>query len=766
MPREATTNLPPSVVATPGADQQWDCEFTWLSDYPVRSVALVGDFNGWNASTHPLARGADGRLRVQARLAGGVQRYKFHVDGERWAADPDNPDGEADGHGGRNSLLRLGALARLDELEAHMGDGEILGPALRHDPNLPIDAQRSGSSALLRLRTLAGDVEGVTLVTRSGRRVPMQVAGPLGDFALWEARLPIPDGNATEYTFLLRDGAKSVTTPKTYVLDVDSMPDFDAPSWARHAIWYQILMDRFRNGDTANDPERVRPWRSEWYSVSDFEEEDGQTFWKWSVYGRRYGGDLAGLTGRLDYLADLGVNALYLNPVFQASTYHGYDATSFVHVDERFGPRRDYAEAEAREDLRDPSTWTWTAADRAFLDFVRAAHERGLKVIIDGVWNHVGTTHPAFRDVRAKGQDSAFADWFDVKSWEPFRYAGWAGYGELPVFKKSTEGFHTSAVEQHVFDVTRRWMDPDGDGDPSDGIDGWRLDVPNEIALPFWRRWREHVKSINPEAYLSGEIWDRADEWLDGRHLDAVMNYPFARATIAWIGHKRRKITVSECDRRLAELRLAYPDEANYGLMNLVGSHDTDRLASMLKNPDRDYDAGNREQDGAQYDVRKPGPVHYRRARLVALLQMTYLGAPMVYYGDEVGMWGADDPACRKPMLWSDLEPFEVPDENRVHAEQLAFYRRVIGLRRAHAALRDGSFRTLRADDEHDVWVFVRENDDEVAVVALNASRHPRDLELDVLDGDYANVHGDARRDGAGTFHVPAIGGRVWVRPK
>ena len=231
-------------------------------------------------------------------------------------------------------------------------------------------------------------------------------------------------------------------------------------------------------------------------------------------------------------------------------------------------------------------------------------------------------------------------------------------------------------------------MDPNGDGDPSDGIDGWRLDVPMEVAMPFWDRWCAHVKSINPDAYLTGEVWDRADAWVNGERFDAVMNYVFARAAIEWIGHDRRKITASELDRRLSELRLAYPLETTQCMMNLADSHDTDRLVSMMLNPDRGYDQENREQTNRGYDNSKPGEVHYRRARLMALLQMTYIGAPMIYYGDEVGMWGPDDPSNRKPMLWKDLQPYAKSRENRVDEEHLDHYRRLGALRRENPALR------------------------------------------------------------------------------
>jgi glycosidase len=404
-----------------------------------------------------------------------------------------------------------------------------------------------------------------------------------------------------------------------------------------------------------------------------------------------------------------------------------------------------------------------------FLAFIRKAHAAGIKVVIDGVWNHVGVPHPAFQDCLKRGKQSKYADWFDVTSWKPFKYRGWAGHDSLPVFKKSRDGLASASAKQHIFDVTRRWMDPDGDGDPSDGIDGWRLDVPNEIAMPFWAEWRGLVKSINPDAYITGEIWDRAEQWVDGRHFDAVMNYEFARVAVAWICHDRKKLKASAADRKLRELRLAYPLAATQVMMNLVDSHDTDRLVSMALNPDRGYDKDNRVQDdNPKYDNAKPGAEHYARARLVALLQMTYVGAPMIYYGDEVGMWGADDPTCRKPMLWEDLQPYEQPEENAVMREHLDFYRRAIALRHAHPALRCGAVTTLKTDDAAGAWVFARSDDTEQLIIALNASPAPHVLTVPLPRGYPAAwkvVFGpaDAAHAARGelTFQLPAWGGVV-----
>lgn len=767
--------VPASVTATRRDDGSWRCFFRFEAPEGTREAHLAGSFNEWNINAVPMRRLGHLWLGV-ADLPPGVHLYKFvtrDADGAvRWHADPRNGRGEDDGHGGSNSVVLLGREALLEEgdVAAQVGDGVIESFAVRHDPARPIFRQAlADGETMVRLRVLRDDVQQVECLTEDDGSFPMHVAGHDARFTWWEATLP-PTARAGRYLFILKDGSMTARTSEVYSLEHGGAPAVRTPDWAKDAIWYQIMVDRFRNGTTANDPDPVRPWTSEWYAPSVWEGRDGQSFYSYFVFGRLYGGDFQGLIDKLDYLKELGVTALYLNPVFQSPSHHKYNATNYVHIDEHYGVVGDYAGAAAVENLLDDSTWTWTGSDRVFLEFLKAAKARGFRVILDGVFNHVGANHPAFLDVRRRGRGSPFADWFAVRNWDPFEYDGWAGFGDLPAFAKSESGLASATALRHIYDVTRRWMDPDGDGDPSDGIDGWRLDVPNEIPLPFWIEWRKFVKAINPDAYISGEIWKRADEWLDGRSFDAVMNYPFAEAAIAWVGHRAGKITPSELDRRLAELRLAYPAEVTYCLMNLLDSHDTDRIVSMLANPDREYDRGNREQDGAAYDAGKPAAEVYRRVRLLALLQMTYVGAPMVYYGDEVGMWGSDDPNNRKPMLWKDLEPYEDPDENQVMDEQLEFYRRATALRNRFPALRRGSFQTLLADDEQDVWVFLRELGAEKVLVALNASDRQATVSvpgLAAMEGDWKLVFGHHHPadepDRFPELVIPPVSGRVWA---
>ena len=528
-----------------------------------------------------------------------------------------------------------------------------------------------------------------------------------------------PDGHDGFNSIVMIGAANARAAPSVRERMTQAQVDaFHTPEWAKHAVWYQIMLDRFANGDLSNDPPNTRAWSSDWRALSESERASGQTFWEWAVFQRHYGGDLAGLQSRIPYLQALGVNALYLNPVFEAPSAHKYNASTYVHIDDAFGGK---SAVDAHEDLLNPATWTMNASDRAFVDTLAQLHAAHFRVIIDGVFNHVGDTHEAFIDVRTNGARSRYADWFEIESFEPFTYRGWAGFGELPAFRKNTTGIASATATAHIMAITRRWMDPNGDGDPSDGVDGWRLDVPMDVPLGFWREWRALVKSINPDALIVGEIWTRADMWLDGSTFDAVMNYPFADALLSWVGDDANAISASALDQRLAILRDAYPSEATYALQNLVDSHDTDRLVSMLANPNRGYDRANSERAGSIYEGGKPSREIYRRARLVALAQMTSVGAPMLWYGDEVGMWGSDDPTCRKPMIWADGEANVDPNE-RVDEAHLAHYRAIIALRTQHAALRTGSFRTIFTNDAAKVWIFARELDGERIIVALNAS--------------------------------------------
>ena len=783
-PAEDAAPLPSSVTAEPQEKGKWDCTFRFQPRADAQRVVVLGSFNAWDRAANPLqGPDANGQWTAHVMLDTGVYQYKFVVNNEEWYSDPANTDRVPDGFGKFNSVLRLGRLTRLTASTAKVGDGQIDALGLAHQSPSALYIQPTGKNELcIRYRTLAHDVQHVWLALKGAAETEMSVVceGPL--FAYWEARATVPAGDKQQgpdvrgiaYTFVLDDGGGRVCDPYgSYYYTLAPATMVQAPEWAKQAIWYEIMLDRFRNGDPSNDHDPVRAWTSEWFTPAEWEGKDGQTFYQAFASNRFYGGDIAGLEAELPYLKELGVNALYLTPVFKAPSYHKYDVQNYLHIDDGLGVKGDHEKVAGQEDLLDPNTWKWTPSDQRFLAFLKKAHEMGFHVILDAVFNYVGSDHPAFVDVQNNGKQSRFADWFDVTSWEPFAYKGWAGFAARPAFGKDQNGFASPSLKKHLFAVTRRWMDPNGDGDPSDGVDGWRLDVPNDIPRPFWVEWRQFVKKIKPDALITGEVWDRADQWLDGQHFDAVTNYEFAKTAVAWIFDHKQKIPASAAAARFMELQLAYPLAATYALQNLIDGHDTDRLASMAQNPDREYDRGDRVQDNnPQYDNNKPAPQSYARARLAALLQMTYVGAPQIYYGDEAGMWGADDPTNRKPMLWKDLQPYEKPEENVVLEEQLAFYKQAAALRKGHPALQTGSFKTLLADDVADVWAFVRSDAGEHVLVVLNASETPRTVQIPLANGLPASwkcvlgIAADiAAADGKLPVSVPAIGGVVLHAP-
>jgi glycosidase len=415
----------------------------------------------------------------------------------------------------------------------------------------------------------------------------------------------------------------------------------------KDAIFYQIFPERFANGDPTNDPADVLEWGGK---------PSPQNF---------FGGDLQGVLDHLDYLCELGINAIYFNPLFEATTNHKYDTKDYFLVDPQLG------------------------TNGLLKKLVDSCHSKGIRVILDGVFNHCGHTFPPFVDLLANGQSSRYADWFHVKEWPPQVIDGIPTYDTF-AFEPIMPKFNTEnpEVKQYLLDVGRYWVE-------EIGVDGWRLDVANEVSHTFWRQFRNTIKSINPEAYLVGEIMHDPMPWLLGDQFDAVMNYPLTNIQINFFAHGQ--INAAQFSLAIATILANYPQQITEASFNLLDSHDTVRFLTICGG-----------------DI--------RRLKLAVLFQMTFQGVPCIYYGDEIGMDGNYDPDNRKCMEW---------DAQKQNRELFEYYRWTIGLRKSHAAFRSSGFKSLVIPDypsllvyerwdEHSRFLIVLNNEDLIADVAIS----------------------------------------------
>lgn len=562
------------------------------------------------------------------------------------------------------------------------------------------------------------------------------------------------------------------------------------PEWAQNVVWYQIFPERFRNGDSDNDPVRERvngpedweitPWTSDWYKETEWEINlgiEGRT-----VTRRRYGGDLQGVIDKLDYLKELGITGIYFNPIFDAVSMHKYDGSTYHHIDRHFGPdpEGDVAIME-QENPADPSTWQWTSADLLFLELLDEAKKRNIRIIIDGVWNHTGRDFWAFRDIIEHGESSRYKDWYKIIEFsdeyaDGFDYEGWWGYKGLPEFTEVGDNIHPE-VKEYIYAATKRWMAPNGDVDR--GVDGWRLDVAEELGDGFWRDWHAHVKSINPDAFTIAEVWtDQARDMIADERFGAVMNYRWTYATHDFFINQ--KIDAFEFNQRLQALLDDFPKPVNLSMQNLMDSHDTERLASQVVNADRDFKEDSKIRDAENtYNVRKPNADEIKVQKLVSLFQFTWLGSPMVYYGTESGMWGADDPDDRKPMVWDDMEyddevshPFghERPRDPVYFDHDLhQWYTKLAEIRHDTPVLQSGDVISLSANQDSMAFVFARVTDSgKFAIVALNRAEEVAHVGIS-LDGlmnsgtltDAVLGTEVTVENGTANIQIPAVSGMV-----
>lgn len=429
------------------------------------------------------------------------------------------------------------------------------------------------------------------------------------------------------------------------------------PDWVFDAIFYQIFMDRFADGDPSNNPVNAQPWHFP------------PTTWNFQ------GGDLKGVIQKFDYLQDLGVNALYFNPIFFSTSNHRYNTTDYYRIDPKLGTMQD------------------------FQDLLNLAHRRGFKVILDGVFNHCGRGFFAFNDLMENQENSPYRDWFHVKRFPvdayspgPARdYLGWWEIKSLPKFNTNNQ-----QVRRYLLDVARYWI--------QQGVDGWRLDVPNEINDDsFWGEFRATVKNANPGAYLVGEIWTPDGRWVGESHFDGLLNYPLRDCLFRFI--HAGTLSVRDFADKVEKLFSYYPAEYALAMYNLLGSHDTERALTKL--------------DG---DLAK--------TKLAYFFLFSYPGAPGIYYGDEIGLEGGKDPDCRRTFPW---------DANQWNHDLRNWIKSLISARKGSRALRRGGLQRILVDNERSCYVFLRQDGEDNVVAAMNASAKPQQVSIPVGSFSWQN---------------------------
>lgn len=427
------------------------------------------------------------------------------------------------------------------------------------------------------------------------------------------------------------------------------------PSWAKEMIMYQVFPDSFASGhkQIANSGFKIK-----------------NHFGEMSVSER--GGNIQGLIDNIDYLSDLGINCLYLNPIFVSGTYHKYDIIDYFDIDPCLGDKAQ------------------------FKQLVTVCHERGIKIILDGVFNHCSSSFFAFKDVMKNGENSIYKGWFyDVKFpieyKEPPNYQAFAYVKEMPKLNTGNQ-----EVVDYFCKVGIYWIQ-------EMHIDGWRLDVANEVNHDFWRTFRKAIRSVKSDALLIGEVWEDSECWLMDNQFDSTMNYRFSTVCREFFG--KREYDEEKFSNELVSMLMRYQKHITYAQMNLLDSHDVPRFI---------YDC-----DGDE-----------RKLLLASLFQLTFIGAPSIFYGDEVFISGKTESEYRKPMVWK-------PDNQEQRG--ITFYKRAIALRKSSKAFTEGSFRIVSSDSRNKILVFERKDEESCYWVILHNSQEEVELNLEI-DGKYEEV--------------------------
>lgn len=547
--------------------------------------------------------------------------------------------------------------------------------AICHIPVSSYAFPRTPEEFKVRLRAAKGDLDRVTLVIgnkylwHTRKEYPMEVEGSDELFDYYSYVYPVEDPRIAYYFVLEKGdevwlyGDNGLVKPEDAKVEEDEGAGFvnfqfpfvnqidihQKPSWVNSAVFYQIFPERFCNGDPSLSPENVAPWGTP---------PDRRVF---------MGGDLPGITQKLPYLEELGVNALYLTPIFEALSNHKYDTVDYTRIDPHFGDETDLVE------------------------LIQQAHKRGIRVILDGVFNHCGGGFRQFQDVVEHGEESPFRDWFHIREFpvcfDPLNFdsfgatpyvprpASYKAFPEALLKKACMPKLNTEnpQVKEYLLGAVAKWTRM--------GIDGWRLDVATEVDSHFWREFRQTVRAINPDAVIIGEFWRDSRAWLQGDQYDGVMNYGVQRASVLYFA--KSAVGPQRFQEILTENLMRYTDAANDSMLNLLDSHDTARFLTV---------------SGGET----------ARLKNAAAFLYTFVGMPCTYYGTEIGMTGENDPDCRKAFDW---------DSAHWDMDLREHYKKLMTLRKTRKALQEGS---VRFCSQGEVFAMERRWGEERLITVIN----------------------------------------------
>lgn len=535
--------------------------------------------------------------------------------------------------------------------------------AIFHQPKSNYCYAYNKDTIHIRLRAAKGDLDSVILVYGdkydwdNNRESSMEITYSDKLFDYFTVSIKAPN-NRLSYYFILKKGNET-----GYYTEIGFFENLDnediyihffnypyvnegdihiVPEWVKDAVFYQIFPERFSNGDKSNDTCVTEEWGSLPKSDSFF------------------GGDLRGIIDNIDHIVDLGINAIYLNPVFESDSNHKYDTIDYYKIDPHFG------DLETMKELVDK------------------CHSKGIKVIFDAVFNHSGYNFKPFQHVLENGDKSHYYNWFHINKLpieiEPPSYETFAFTYKMPKLNVSND-----EVKKYLLGVAEYWI-------KEVGIDGWRLDVADEVEHDFWRDFRKVIKKANKDAYIVGEIWHDSLPWLMGDQFDAIMNYPVTRVCLKYFAQNSIKdIDFMESIDK-AFIKNTY--QVNEVMLNLLDSHDTPRFLTECN--------GN-----------------YKKLLLAISFLMTYIGAPCIYYGTEIGLEGGKDPDCRRTMIW---------DKSKWNDYIYSSIKKLISLRREHEALRRGKFKWLKY--LNGVLGYTRESGNEKVLVLINNSNQIKNVNL------------------------------------